>query len=360
MVKRMHVLHVITTLDLGGAEKQLLVLIEEQIKNGYLVEIAYLKGTGRLGKDASNLGAKIHNLSEIAFCKQIRRLRRITNLSDFNLVHAHLPRAEVATSLLSKSIPKIFSRHNMESFFPAHPGPKSTILARFVYRRGLIVCITQSVHKFLLNTREVSNSSKTFIVPYGFKFEEKLNSKLTKNSLDLKILCVNRLVRQKDVPTILRAVAASLMESKSITLDIVGIGKEKDNLENLCSSLDLKNSVSFLGEVVNIASLYTNYNLTILASLYEGFGLVILESVNSGVPILVSNSDAAVEILGNSYPGIFPIGDDIELSKLIIKSLDMEFRIRLLKAANESLKRFSSGDMFAKMSQVYKQAIMQG
>ena len=39
----MRILHIITTIERGGAEKQLLILAKEQIALGYEVEIIYLK-----------------------------------------------------------------------------------------------------------------------------------------------------------------------------------------------------------------------------------------------------------------------------------------------------------------------------
>ena len=45
------IVHLITTLERGGAEKQLLVLVREQLKLGYEVEIYPLKGQVELKND---------------------------------------------------------------------------------------------------------------------------------------------------------------------------------------------------------------------------------------------------------------------------------------------------------------------
>ena len=42
--KDISVLHVITTIELGGAEKQLLTLVEKQVESGLRVHIIYIKG----------------------------------------------------------------------------------------------------------------------------------------------------------------------------------------------------------------------------------------------------------------------------------------------------------------------------
>jgi hypothetical protein len=42
------VTHVITTIELGGAEKQLLILAEQQILLGFQVSVIFLKGKPEL------------------------------------------------------------------------------------------------------------------------------------------------------------------------------------------------------------------------------------------------------------------------------------------------------------------------
>lgn len=41
----MNVVHLITTVERGGAEKQLLILCREQIRLGHQVMVLYLKGS---------------------------------------------------------------------------------------------------------------------------------------------------------------------------------------------------------------------------------------------------------------------------------------------------------------------------
>ena len=53
------VLHIITTIEFGGAEKQLLVLTRTQILEGRFVEVIYLKGSPELLKDFEDLGVKV-------------------------------------------------------------------------------------------------------------------------------------------------------------------------------------------------------------------------------------------------------------------------------------------------------------
>ena len=84
----MRVLHVITTIERGGAENQLLVLVREQIKQNFEVEIVYLKGQNGLRDDFRLLGAEVKAASESGnLVRQLLALRQITRNST-QVVHA--------------------------------------------------------------------------------------------------------------------------------------------------------------------------------------------------------------------------------------------------------------------------------
>jgi hypothetical protein len=61
----MRILHTITTIERGGAENQLLLLVREQIKKGHEVTVLPLKGDLELKDSFLGYGAKI----EASICK---------------------------------------------------------------------------------------------------------------------------------------------------------------------------------------------------------------------------------------------------------------------------------------------------
>lgn len=58
-------------------------------------------------------------------------------------------------------------------------------------------------------------------------------------------------------------------------------------------------------------------NLLVLSSRSEGGANVLCESISDSTPILASRIPGSVGILGEDYPGYFPTGDTIELSRMI-------------------------------------------
>ncbi|MEY2746522.1 MAG: hypothetical protein RL112_1564, partial [Planctomycetota bacterium] len=58
----MKVLHVVTTLDVGGAEMHLLQQVRGQRARGVQPTVAYLKGDGALRADFEAAGARVERL----------------------------------------------------------------------------------------------------------------------------------------------------------------------------------------------------------------------------------------------------------------------------------------------------------
>ena len=96
------VIHLITTIERGGAENQLLILVREQIEKDLDVEVFYLKGKPELEDSFLKLGARVNSLlANKNFLTQILLFRRFINRSNF-LVHTHLAQAELLASIICK------------------------------------------------------------------------------------------------------------------------------------------------------------------------------------------------------------------------------------------------------------------
>jgi hypothetical protein len=86
------ILHIITTIERGGAENQLVILTKAQVALGHKVEVAYLKGKPELEESLSHLGVEvIHELAKLNFMHQVIMVSKLIR-SGHNVVHAHLPR----------------------------------------------------------------------------------------------------------------------------------------------------------------------------------------------------------------------------------------------------------------------------
>jgi glycosyltransferase involved in cell wall biosynthesis len=357
-MKKTTILHVITTLNRGGAENQLLILIEEQLKLGYRVSVAALKGNSDLSAEIGILGARVINLTESSFLRQVKTLRKV--YSKGYLVHSHLPRAEIVSrlSLFGKRNTWIVSRHNAEKFWPKVPKLLSTLLSRIVtHRTNAVIAISAEVERYLRDSKEISKRSlrNLSVVPYGIpdNSETVPSPKLERFGFCIGIAA--RLELQKDIPTLIDAFQRLKSDSKhDWTLHIAGSGSLLSQLKQQVHDLGLSQSVTFLGKVQNMDDFYKSIDVFVLSSRYEGFGLVLLEAMLARVPIVSSDIPTSKEVLGENYVAFFPVGDSCELAKVIESMSNPKFRFMACSQYESRLPRFSSKLMANAISRVYQ------
>lgn len=119
----------------------------------------------------------------------------------------------------------------------------------------------------------------------------------------LRLLCVGRLVRQKGIEYLLKALSLS---RSSAVLRIVGDGPERPALERLKESLGLLDRVEFIGwaDREDLPVHYQWADAFVLPSLEEGMPNVILEALGAGLPIITTDiygSRELVEPDGNGF-----------------------------------------------------------
>ena len=101
------------------------------------------------------------------------------------------------------------------------------------------------------------------------------------------LLCVGEVRPYKNMENVFRALE---LWSDGPQLAISGkiFGNHKAKLENLASSLNIENRVTWLGYVPDdlLPNLYSEATAFIFPSLYEGFGLPLVEAMSCGCPTI--------------------------------------------------------------------------
>jgi glycosyltransferase involved in cell wall biosynthesis len=348
------VFHIITTIEKGGAENQLLILARLQKSQGLNVTIIYLKGRPDLKENFENYGVSVNsNFVNTNILIQILRLRLFLKKNK-GVIHAHLPRAELVASLVKQSNSLVISKHNAERFFPTAPLILSRFFARFVFAiSDHCICISRSVFTYLSEINEIRNCSKTSVIYYGIDYK---NQEIFKgeNSKNIQIIgTIGRLVEQKNYPVLLKAFYRLYLKYPSLRLVIIGDGKLKNQLKSLASDLGILDAIEWVGETNFIDKELKRMDLFVLPSLYEGFGLVLLEAMQCDVPIIASNVSAIPEVLGEQYEGLFKSNDDSDLFRMLTNAMDPNFRSLLTKGYSKRLSLFDSKKMVTKIESIY-------
>lgn len=144
------------------------------------------------------------------------------------------------------------------------------------------------------------------------------------NNRELPVVVgMGRLTPQKDFKTLIRAIHR-VNQVRPVHLAIFGEGEQREELEALASSLDLKAKVWLPGYVDNPFSFISHADLFVLSSAWEGLPSALVEAMACGTSVLSTDCPAGPrEILGSGDHGrLVPVGDDEAMADRILHFLE--------------------------------------
>lgn len=173
------------------------------------------------------------------------------------------------------------------------------------------------------------------------------------------IYFVGRLVREKGVEFLLRALPSVLAEFPQTRVVISGTGPMEELLLKQASTFGIIDKIVFTGFVTDEERncLLASADLTVLPSLYEPFGIVALEAMVTGSPVIVSDVGGMGEVVRHGVDGLkCPPGNHLALSASIRTLLgDRPLRERLGRSGRQkALSEYSWQSLAEKTKQVYQ------
>lgn len=340
---RMRVIHIIDSLNAGGAESLLKNFVLEAKKNDlFNIEIATLYSNAIFKKVIEDAGIHVRDLN-LKYKYDLRGILKIITLikkRKYDIIHVHLFPANIFAALASLFLPKdivwIFSEHNDYNRRRSYKFYK--ILDGFTYSRFLkIICVSKQVESALLNWIP-SNKGKTKVIPNAVPIPKFLNPCSVKT---YDILFVGRLTKQKGVEILLKAIKILKNKySKNLKIAIVGDGELKENLNNLTAELGVNREVEFLGVRKDVKELMVTSKIFVLPSRWEGFGLVIVEAMSNMLPVIATSVGGIPEIIEDGKDGILVPPEDSETLAQAINDLleNKELREKLSQAAYKKIR----------------------
>ena len=366
------IIHIITTIDNGGAENHLAQLVKGQRSQGHEIFVIFLKGNGYWVDSYEKMGVSTFNLEIKGYyhLKKILTLKKLICDFDPDIIHAHMPPAEffIRIALIGlKKYPLVVSKHNDERFAPI---PHSKMLARWCGQRAQkIISISEAVKIFTDNQLGTKNATKNKVIYYGIdrnqfsNINEKDINKLKKEwnigKGDIVIGTVARLTKQKSLDTLINGFSIINKKKKNLKLVIVGEGELEKPLKKQCRDLSLENKILFTGKRDDIQIVMNTFDIFALTSIYEGFGLVLLEAMASGKPIIASRVSAIPEVVHEGKNAfLFEKKNSKELSEMFEKVMNPNLIQEFSEASLLRIKnKFSLESMVQKNLDIYLEAL---
>lgn len=122
--------------------------------------------------------------------------------------------------------------------------------------------------------------------------ETKRNEIRSKYNLDSKFVIGNvaRFMKQKNHTFTLDLFKEIVEKEPNAVLVLLGDGELLDEMKNKAKSLNIENSVMFLGNVNNVNEMYQAMDLFLLPSLFEGLPVVGIEAQAAGLKCVMSDT----------------------------------------------------------------------
>jgi glycosyltransferase involved in cell wall biosynthesis len=136
------------------------------------------------------------------------------------------------------------------------------------------------------------------------------------------ILFAGRLLPNKNIDVLLKAVVIMKKNNPAIAVCIVGEGPQKEYLEKLTSTLGLEENVRFTGFVERQEELYSmmqSSKVFVLPSSREGFGITVIEANAAGLPVVTVDAEhnAAQDLIIDNENGAVCALNEVSLAGTI-------------------------------------------
>jgi glycosyltransferase involved in cell wall biosynthesis len=312
------IIHIITSLNQGGAENALYKLVTFHNKDIEHVVIS-LMDNGFYGQLISNEGIRVETLQMPKGRIKISslfKLYKLIKLYKPDIIQTWMYHADLIGGIIAKIAghKNIFwGIHNFN--LDINVNSKSTVIAaKFcaylsnIIPNKIITCSSNAInsHVSIGYTR-----NKFVIIPLGYDvnklFFDPSESNVLKSTWNCKqgeiiIGCVARWDQQKDHLNLFKALSILNNYSIPVKCILVGSGMTKDNnkLLNLISITSVDHIVKLVGPISNINPVFSTFDIHVLSSLGEAFPNVVAESMCCKVPCVVTNVGDASYIVGNT------------------------------------------------------------
>lgn len=314
-----------------------------------------------IGKNRKNLHFQSQKDLLIYFWKALRFTRKLLKKEHFNLTLAFF---SVPCGFLAWILKKQFKVPYVVSLRGADvPGFSERFALLYKLIAPLIkkiwkesACVIAASQGLKDLARKTNPLQKIDIIPNGIDTNQfiKLESyKVIKSEDQFKILCVTRITPRKNIRYLIEAFDQLRQKYTNLSLQIVGEGDEKGNLEKLAKELDIEKQVNFVGLVSHekLPAYYQSACVYVLPSQNEGMSNSMLEALSSGLPLLATDTGGTQELIENGINGFIlkmKSAEDIA-EKLEILIKDEELRKKMGASSREK----AEGMGWEKIAQKY-------
>ena len=364
------VLHVIESLDPGGAERVVLEYAANHDRARVSPEVCCVVRRGALADILRGVGVPVHFLARRTKVdlRATLSLALLVRRGRFDVVHNHNFAAVavgVPAAILGGARAVVRTEHNV---LPrGHPH-------RLVYswaaalREDAQIAVSDGVRASHVGAHRIPGA-RFVTIRNGIgdaRLAEAADRSAARRSLgaspeEVVCLTVASLTEQKNHENLLAA-AALVPRELPVRFFIVGDGPLRERIEQRVQELGLGGRVRLLGQRLDVPLLLSGADLFVLSSDWEGLPITVLESMAAGVPCVSTRVGGVPETVEDGKSGlIVPPRDPRALSDAVVRlARDAPLRGRLAKAARAAYERGFTGEQMTRQTEALYELALAG
>ena len=359
------VLHVVETLEHGGAER-IVVDLANRLAPASRSAICCVKRRGELARELDpRVDCFMFDKGEGNDARVPFRLARLVSGDGFDVVHTHAWGVFLEGALAAwwAGARHVHTAHG--PYLTHGSGIIQRLKARL--RRALERLAARRCHRLIGVSEPISTdmrdemrlpSDRIVTIHNGVDCERSGVAVASPFAAAVgpKLITVGRLDAIKEQRLMLEALAAVRDRLPGAHLVMVGDGPERQRLERRVEELRLGSMVSFLGFRNDVAQLLATADVFMLSSRYEGISIALLEAMRASLPIVATRVGGVPETVVDGESALLvEAGDHVGLAAAIEQLASSSSLVTQLVANGRDRVRqqFSTVTMVRRYSEIY-------
>lgn len=244
--------------------------------------------------------------------KYQKKLQEIFRENHYKIIHSHINTLSIFPLMVAKKegIPiRIAHSHSTTNKVEWKKNLLKNLLRPFakIYATEYFAC-TEHAGRWLFGNKSFDDGKvylcNNAIDTTKFLFNEKIRKKKRRElNIDDDILVIGhigRFVKQKNHEFLMEIFSEVHKKNPNTHLILVGQGPLEERVKEKAKSLNLLDSIDFLGQRDDVNEIYQAFDIFVLPSLYEGLGMVLIEAQYSGLYCIASDEVPNVAKIGNN------------------------------------------------------------
>ncbi len=345
--------HVVTTLNFGGVETQMVELAKYYFEHGISKQVHFLVlGSGGLAeREILDFQCQVHTLS-LRFDKP--NISLFIDITKFFLrVKPRVAYFHGAEAILNAIIPARLCGLKLaiseEVGIPNH-GFKAKLVFRILHRIATAnICSSLMVKQWLIaNNETVENRTYVTSLPVRQVLTNPRRHNLESNRISF--LYLGRFEEVKNLRKYLNAICDLLdsydFKDRKAIFNFVGTGAMQEEIEDFISKMHLSSTIKIHKPTLNVSEHFLSNDFIVQCSISEGFGLSVVEAMQSGLLPISTNVGIIPALITDGENGIIIKGEtSVDILCALKSSLDLSFELyesMTLNATKASVDSFST------------------